>query len=171
MKTTLLILTFVLLAQADIFLGEDQHPGFIQVRDDGDDLFYWLMKSRGDKDKDPLVVWLTGGPGCASELAVMYENGPWKINDDITLRKNPYSWNTNANIVFVDQPIGTGYSNLKGSTGDLDTNETQIAKDFYVFMTGFIERYPEYKGRSLFVTGESYAGHYIPAISAEIHRN
>jgi len=38
-------------------------------------------------------------------------------------------------------------------------------------MTGFIERYPEYKGRSLFVTGESYAGHYIPAISAEIHRN
>jgi len=72
------------------------------VREDGADLFYWLMKSRGDKDIDPLVFWLTGGPGCASELAVMYENGPWHINDDITLRKNGYSWNTHSNIVFID---------------------------------------------------------------------
>jgi carboxypeptidase C (cathepsin A) len=104
MKTLVFLLSLVLicLATDDIWLGEDQTPGFIQVREDGDDLFYWLMRSRGDKDTDPLVVWLTGGPGCASELAVMYENGPWKINEDITLRKNPYSWNDHSNIVFVD---------------------------------------------------------------------
>jgi len=102
MKAVFLYLALVVFTSADIFLGEDQTPGFIQVRDDGDDLFYWLMRSRGDKDNDPLVIWLTGGPGCASELAVMYENGPWKINDDLSLRKNPYSWNSHANIVFID---------------------------------------------------------------------
>ena len=100
----------------------------------------------------------------------MYENGPWKINDDLTLRKNSFSWNDHSNIVYVDQPIGTGYSNLKGPETDLDTNETQIAIDFYVFLSKFIEIYPEYKGRSLFITGESYAGHYIPAISAYLFK-
>ena len=55
-----------------------------------------------------LVVWLTGGPGCS--LAIFYENGPFKINDNLTLKLNPYSWNTNANMLYVDQPVGTGYS-------------------------------------------------------------
>ena len=124
------------------------------------------MRSRGDKDNDPLVIWLTGGPGCASELAVMYENGPWKINADLSLRKNPYSWNTNANIVFIDQPLGTGYS--KGKLSDLDKNETAIAEDFYTFLTRFIDKYTEYVDRPMFITGESYAGHYIPRISSYI---
>jgi len=82
------------------------------------------MRSRGDKDNDPLVFWLTGGPGCSSELAVFFENGPWKINEDLSLSKNPYSWNEHSNIVFVDQPVGTGFSNIPDSKPeDYDTNE------------------------------------------------
>jgi cathepsin A (carboxypeptidase C) len=60
-----------------------------------------------------LTVWLTGGPGCASELAIFYENGPFTINEDLTLKKNEYSWNNNSNMLFVDQPVGTGYSRCK----------------------------------------------------------
>jgi len=65
-------------------------------------MFYWLFPSRSDKTKDPLVIWLTGGPGCSSELAVFVENGPFQINDDLTLKKNPNSWNNQANLLYID---------------------------------------------------------------------
>ena len=162
----ILILAFALVfaVNAIDFLGEDQHPGFVKLNDT-DDLFYWLFKSRGDKTKDPLVIWLTGGPGCASTMAALSENGPFHVDPStLNLIKNNYSWNEKANLVFIDQPIGTGFS--KGKLTDYVTSEDQIAKDFYTFMVGFYEKFPEYKGRELFITGESYAGHYVPAVSA-----
>ena len=169
-KLAAILLLFVAVASADdIFLGEKHEPGFIVVRDDGDDLFYWLFRSRGDPEKDPLVFWFTGGPGCSSELAVFFENGPFKINDDLTLKINPQSWNEHSNIVYIDQPIGTGFGKLVDEK-DLNTDETGIADDFYTFITRWLEKYPEFKGRPFFITGESYAGHYIPAISAKIVR-
>lgn len=113
-------------------------------------------------------MWLTGGPGCASELAIFFENGPYQINDDLTLKKNEYAWNNHANMLYVDQPVGTGFS--KAKITDYVKNETEIAEDFYLFMTKFVETYPEFKGRPLYITGESYAGHYIPSISAYIHK-
>jgi cathepsin A (carboxypeptidase C) len=85
-------------------------------------MFYWLFKSRGNPDTDPLVLWLTGGPGCASEVALFYENGPYTINPDLSLKSNPFSWNNVSNLLFVDQPIGTGFSK-SASIFDLDTNE------------------------------------------------
>lgn len=147
--------------------------GFVKVHPDGSDLFYWLFRSRGAKDTDPLVFWLSGGPGCSSELAVFYENGPFHIKKeglfDFKLIKNDFSWNTNANVVYMDQPVGTGFSRNKHIT-DLDWNEEKIAKDFYTFLLGFMAKHPEYKSRSMFITGESYAGHYIPVVAAYIVR-
>lgn len=69
--------------------------------------FYWLFESRSDPANDPLVVWLTGGPGCSSILALFVENGPCYVNEygNGTL-PNPYSWNSNANILWIDQPVG-----------------------------------------------------------------
>lgn len=67
-----------------------------------EDIFYWLFRSRNNDVNDPLVIWLTGGPGCASELAIFYENGPFSINDDLTLNRNENSWNNNANLLYVD---------------------------------------------------------------------
>ena len=60
-----------------------------------DDIFYWMFESRSNPDKDPLVVWLTGGPGCASEIATFYENGPlkFKSSDSYEFESNQYSWN------------------------------------------------------------------------------
>ena len=146
------------------FLNEDQVSGFVPINSSGDDIFYWLFRSRGDKNQDPLVFWLTGGPGCSSILAVFTENGPFSVNSDLNLTSNPFSWNNASNIVFVDQPIGTGYSN--GKILDYATSELVISQDFYVFIQGFMSNHPEYKQRPIFITGESYAGHYIPAISA-----
>lgn len=67
-------------------------------------------------------------------------------------------------MLYVDQPVGTGYSHA--SIIDYTKNEDEIAEDFYQFFLGFLEKFPEYKGRDLHITGESYAGHYVPAISA-----
>jgi cathepsin A (carboxypeptidase C) len=87
--------------QDDIFLGENHVPGFIQLNDE-DDLFFWLFKSRNDINNDPLVVWLTGGPGCSSEVAIFGENGPFSVKDDLSLKRNDFSWNNNANVLYVD---------------------------------------------------------------------
>jgi len=73
-----------------------------------------------------LVLWLTGGPGCASEVALFFENGPYTINDDLTLKQNPYSWNRVSNLLYVDQPVGTGFSKAAKIT-HYDTNEEAIA--------------------------------------------
>ena len=127
-------------------------------------MFYWWFESRNDAENDPLVLWLTGGPGCASEIALFYENGPYAFNEDgETLKKNEYSWNSNANLLYVDQPVGTGFSH--STLLDHPTNELEIAEDMYMFMSKFLDKYPQLKGKDFYITGESYAGHYIPAIS------
>jgi cathepsin A (carboxypeptidase C) len=132
-----------------------------------DDMFYWAFESRANPETDPLVMWLTGGPGCASEVALFYENGPYQFPADLSktlpLTQNPESWNNKANLLFVDQPIGTGFSHSE--IGHDVTNEEKVGSDMAIFLRGYLEENPEYKGRDFFITGESYAGHYIPAIA------
>lgn len=146
-----------------LFLDEDYRSGLVPLTN-GDDMFYWLFKSKNQPDTDPLVIWLTGGPGCASEVALFYENGPYTINDDLSLNSNAYSWNKVSNLLYVDQPIGTGFSKCS-SIFHYDTNEDEIAANLFSFIQGFLTANPDYKGRDFFITGESYAGHYIPAIA------
>ena len=130
-------------------------------------MFYWVFESHADTTTDPLVMWLTGGPGCASEVALFYENGPFKFPKDLSkttpLTENPYSWNANANLLFVDQPIGTGFSDAK--IGHDSHSEVEVAENMATFLRGFLVENPEYEGRDFFITGESYAGHYVPAIA------
>lgn len=108
-------------------------------------------------------MWLTGGPGCSSEIATYFENGPFGVKDK-TVHKNENSWNNVANLLYVDNPIGTGFS--QAAITDYDTKESEIAAHMHQFVQGWLEQNPEFKGRDFYITGESYAGHYIPAISA-----
>ena len=86
------------------FINETWYSGLIDLdQNGGDDMFYWWFESRNSPKDDPVVLWLTGGPGCASEIALFYENGPYAFNDDgTTLKMNPYSWNNEANLLYVD---------------------------------------------------------------------
>lgn len=173
--TKLLLLIAVILSattnlserQWSDFFPEKQRHGLIPISD-SDDMFYWLFPSRQDADKDPLLIWLSGGPGCSSELALFAENGPLLIKNGEAVI-NPISWNNKANLVFIDQPIGTGFS--KASITHIPRNENTVAEHFGIFLSGFYEKYPEFIGRPLFVSGESYAGHYIPYIAAYILNN
>ena len=83
--------------------------GYVGVTDDPvkNQMFYWYFDSQSDKDNDPLLIWLTGGPGCSSELALAFENGPWFLVKDpksgaTSLQINPNSWNKKANLLFID---------------------------------------------------------------------
>jgi cathepsin A (carboxypeptidase C) len=146
------------------FVNETWYSGLVTVNDKGGDMFYWWFESRNDTANDPLVLWLTGGPGCSSEIALFIENGPYKfLDDNKTMVGNPYSWNSNANLLYVDQPIGTGFSNPNGSR--LDRHEEQIADHMFTFMSRFLEKYPQLQGKDFYITGESYAGHFVPAIT------
>eukprot|EP00347_Sterkiella_histriomuscorum_P019392 403341804 len=152
-----------------MFLDEEYVSGLIPMKNN-DDMFYWLFKSRSNPATDPVVMWLTGGPGCSSELAVFYENGPYTINDNMSLNPNAQAWNQVSNLVYVDQPVGSGFSKCS-SIFHFETNEDEIAANMKLFLDGFVAANPEFKGRDFYITGESYAGHYIPAIAYYLSHN
>jgi len=81
-------------------------------------MFYFFFESRNTKE-DPVVIWLTGGPGCSSELALFYENGPFKIADDLSLVWNEYGWDKVYAIHFINVIYACVYasnvSNLKSN--------------------------------------------------------
>ena len=118
-------------------------------------------------DADPLVLWMTGGPGCSSELAAFVENGPFTLQKDGTLRDNPHGWDTAHNMIYIDQPVGTGFSYTSDAADDV-YSEKQVADDVLDFMLEFLDANPQFAGRPFFVTGESYAGHYVPAVAARV---
>jgi cathepsin A (carboxypeptidase C) len=110
-------------------------------------------------------VWLTGGPGCSSTLALLAENGPCTVNKKAKgTTVNPYSWTEAAHVLWLDQPAGVGFSYGQ----ETDTNEKMIAEDAYYFLQAFFQTYPQYQSNRLFIVGESYGGHYAPAIAHRI---
>ncbi|KAG9445144.1 hypothetical protein H6P81_016484 [Aristolochia fimbriata] len=131
-------------------------------------LFYFFFESRGGSS-DPVVLWLTGGPGCSSELALFYENGPFTITDNLTLAWNDFGWDKASNLLYVDQPTGTGFS-YSTDIRDLRFGEKGVSNDMYDFLQAFFKEHPSYSRNDFYITGESYAGHYIPAVAERVHR-
>merc|ERR1719420_46733 len=141
-----------------------QYSGYLQLGTSSTKYFFWLMESRSNPETDPLVMWLNGGPGCSSMMGMLAENGPCKVNKDgQNTTNNPYSWNTKANVMWVDQPAGAGFS-----TGSYIHNEQEVGEAMYQFLQAFFKALPQYQKNEFFVAGESYAGHYVPAITHRI---
>ena len=123
-----------------------------------------FFESRNDPENDPVVLWLNGGPGCSSLTGLFMELGPSQVDDNLNLIFNPYSWNANASVIFLDQPVNVGYSYSGGSV----SNTIAAGKDVYALMTLFFKQFPEYAHQDFHIAGESYAGHYIPVFTSEI---
>jgi len=105
---------------------------------------------------------MTGGPGCSSEVALFGENGPCTVaKDGQSTDRNPFSWNANASLLYIDQPTGTGFSYGTG----LDFGEKGVARDMNDFVRQFFAAHEQYRHNAFFIFGESYAGHYVPAVS------
>ncbi|XP_061359433.1 serine carboxypeptidase-like [Gastrolobium bilobum] len=145
------------------------HAGYYSLpRSKAARMFYFFFESRNNTN-DPVVIWLTGGPGCSSELALFYENGPFKIGNNLSLIWNDYGWDKVSNIIFVDQPIGTGFSYTSDSA-DIPHDEMGVSNDLYDFLQAFFKQHPKFVKNDFYITGESYAGHYIPALASRVHK-
>ena len=144
--------------------------------------FFWLAMRRGSESlfagkstgkKDGLVVWLNGGPGCSSMVGMMWENGPFTIAEGkerkFSLVRNVFAWNEAAHVLFVEQPLRTGFSPAAEGSRKVKSEAT-VAADFYRFLQSFLRVFPNLVGAPLFITGESYAGTYIPWIAEHILR-
>ena len=148
-------------------------------------MFYMFFEHRGtgggeehkeeeeDATKIPVVLWMTGGPGCSSELAAFAENGPFEVvenedkssEDKYVLRESSYGWDTISHLLYVDQPVNTGFSWTSDPDDDEARDEETVSNDVFEFLQDFFLSRPELADNPLFITGESYAGHYVPAVS------
>ncbi|XP_006657694.1 serine carboxypeptidase-like [Oryza brachyantha] len=145
------------------------HAGYYRLPNTHDArMFYFFFESRGSKKDDPVVIWLTGGPGCSSELALFYENGPFHIADNMSLVWNDFGWDQESNLIYVDQPTGTGFS-YSSDSRDTRHDEASISNDLYAFLQAFFTEHPDFAKNDFYITGESYAGHYIPAFASRVY--
>ncbi|KAJ5781913.1 uncharacterized protein N7518_010396 [Penicillium psychrosexuale] len=144
--------------------GVKQYSGYLDDNENDKHLFYWFFESRNDPKNDPVILWLNGGPGCSSLTGLFLELGPSSIGADIKPIYNDFSWNNNASVIFLDQPINVGYSYSGSSVSDT----VAAGKDVYALLTLFFKQFPEYAVQDFHIAGESYAGHYIPVMASEI---
>ncbi|PIA27346.1 hypothetical protein AQUCO_08000015v1 [Aquilegia coerulea] len=125
-------------------------------------LFYYFVEAEIDPVSKPLVLWLNGGPGCSSlGVGAFSENGPFRPSGQVLVR-NEHSWNREANMLYLEAPVGVGFS----YSTQIETVDDKItARDNLLFLQRWFDKFPQYKQRELFITGESYAGHYIPQLA------
>ena len=97
----------------------------------------------------------------------MTENGPCKVNADAaTTSLNPYSWTEAAHVLWLDQPAGVGFSYGAAT----DSNEDMISEDAYWFLQKFLQQNDgKFAKNPLYIVGESYGGHYAPAIAHRVY--
>ncbi|ATY59963.1 pheromone processing carboxypeptidase [Cordyceps militaris] len=153
-------------------IPEDQapvkmHAGHIEINPDSNgNLFFWHFQNKHIANKQRTVIWVNGGPGCSSEDGALMEIGPYRVKDKNTLVVNNGSWNEFANLLFVDNPVGTGFSYT--NTDSYVHELTEMASQFVQFLEKFFAIFPEYSHDDIYIAGESYAGQYIPHIARAI---
>ncbi|KAL8491135.1 hypothetical protein ACS0TY_022968 [Phlomoides rotata] len=139
------------------------------------EMFYYFVESERNPEKDPLLIWLTGGPGCSGFSSLVYENGPIifdyaNFNGTIpTLVSNPYSWTKVANIIYLDQPAATGFSYVKTSEA-YKSNDTFAGMTIYEFLKKWLINHPKYMANPFYVGGGSYSGIFVPLVVDQIFK-
>ncbi|KAJ9709981.1 hypothetical protein PVL29_001455 [Vitis rotundifolia] len=147
-------------------VGFQQYSGYVAIDEKQQRaLFYYFAEAETDPATKPLVLWLNGGPGCSSlGVGAFSENGPFRPSGELLVR-NEYSWNREANMLYLETPVGVGFSYSTDSSSYVAVNDKIAARDNLVFLQKWLLKFPQYKNRDLFITGESYAGHYVPQLA------
>ena len=139
--------------------------GYLDIPDTTKKIHYLFFEAQEDSANAPVVIWFNGGPGCSSMLGFMQENGPFRIESGGTkFHPDEYSWNRETNILYIEQPAGVGFSYCN-STKDCTFDDHTSGKDNLTSVLEFYERFPQYKDNDLYISGESYAGVYVPYLA------
>ncbi|KAF5749882.1 Serine carboxypeptidase-like 35 [Tripterygium wilfordii] len=128
-------------------------------------MFYWFLEAATDAAEKPVVVWLNGGPGCSSVAeGAALEIGPFLL-DGSQFQLNPFSWNKVANMLFLETPVGVGFS-YSNNSQDYDlVGDHSTALDNLAFLVNWYKKFPNFKTKQLYISGESYAGHFAPQLA------
>ncbi|KAJ8247371.1 hypothetical protein GJAV_G00245630 [Gymnothorax javanicus] len=143
-----------------------QWSGYLKAST-GKYLHYWFVTSQRNPEKDPVVLWLNGGPGCSSLDGFLSENGPFHVEDNgITLYQNEFSWNKVANVLYLESPAGVGYS--YSDDKKYETDDDKVAADNYIALQSFFQKFPNFTKNEFYIFGESYGGIYVPTLTLTV---
>jgi vitellogenic carboxypeptidase-like protein len=132
-------------------------------------MFFWFFPSLNGHHRDtPVILWLQGGPGSSSLFALFTEIGPIYVDANGNIQSRALTWNQNYHLLFIDNPVGTGFSFTSHEQG-YARSQDDVARDLYNALTQFFQIYSEYASNPFYVSGESYAGKYVPSITYRIH--
>ena len=149
-------------------LNFDQYSGYLPADSSGNrQIFYWFVESQRSPANDPVVLWLQGGPGCSGLIGLMVEHGPFRPNYDGGLSPNSESWNRIANVLYIEAPVGVGFS-YQTNTSVYYNSDNQTAVENYYFLQQWYQLFPQFQSNSLWITGESFGGDYVPQLVNEI---
>ncbi|VVC29665.1 Serine carboxypeptidase, serine active site,Serine carboxypeptidases, histidine active [Cinara cedri] len=150
----------------------ESYSGHLTVDDiHNSNLFFWFFPAMNGAAEAPVLLWLQGGPGIPSLYGLFEEHGPFSVSEESgTIELRNHTWVSTHSMLYVDNPVNTGYSFSDDDAG-YSKNQTEIGRNMYEALLQFFTMFPEYQKNDFYVTGESYAGKYVPAVSYVIHKN
>ncbi|KAI0774787.1 serine carboxypeptidase [Trametes elegans] len=134
--------------------GVYQASGYADLAEN-ESLWFWFFEARHNPDTAPLTLWLNGGPGSSSMIGLFQEHGPCRItNDSKSVDPNPNSWNEVSNMLYLDQPVGVGFSHGETKVG----TSQQAAQDIWEFLQILFKdgRFAKYQKHDFALWTESY---------------
>ncbi|XP_035231146.1 probable serine carboxypeptidase CPVL [Stegodyphus dumicola] len=145
------------------------YSGFFTVRKEYDsNIFFWFFPALNGDEDSPIILWLQGGPGFSGMFGFFVEHGPYVLKTNTSADFRPYNWASTFQMIYVDNPVGTGFSFTLDDRGYVK-NQEEMADDMYEFLQQFFTVFPEYRDNDFYVAGESYAGKYVPSLAYKIH--
>jgi len=147
------------------FQGQ-MHAGLLSIteniEEDNGKLMFWMFEPDKPKVDDSLVIWMNGGPGCSSFHAGLFlEMAPVTVplqpagsfgqQEFVQKEFNEYAWTNVTTVMYVEQPVGTGFS----YGADPPEDEQALSQDFYNFLQNFNSVFPEHAKKRLYLVGES----------------
>jgi serine carboxypeptidase-like clade I len=149
-------------------LPSAQYSGFLRV-ESGSNLHYWFVEAEvEDPTSVATVAWFNGGPGCSSLDGFIYEMGPFEVQKDLTLVPREYRWNKLVNMLYIEAPVGVGFS--YNDNGNYKCDDDRTANENADAVAKFYSLFPEHNkpNSEFYIFGESYAGVYVPTLAESI---
>ena len=139
--------------------------GYLDIPETTKKIHYLFFEAQNDAENAPVLIWFNGGPGCSSMLGFMQENGPFRIESGGSkFHESEFAWNRETNLLYIEQPAGVGYSYC-ATRKDCAFDDHKSGQDNLTAVLEWYTKFPEFQNNELYLSGESYAGVYVPYLA------
>jgi vitellogenic carboxypeptidase-like protein len=154
--------------------GITSYAGYFNVNKTcNSNMFFWFFPAQKKSESAPVILWLQGGPGASSLYGLFMENGPVSVNAQNYLDSRQYTWTKDYNVLYIDNPVGAGfsYTNIDATYSCFAKNKDDVQANLFETVRQFFSLFKELRDNPFYITGESYAGKYVPILGHAIHIN